>query len=671
MTRFSPCSFFMMKTANHLYPFLRIMAAVSFGLLLLDTSTLSANGKSSANPDTSTVEWIEVYFNMPADLSYAFEGNEANHSWDLISTLTDLIDNAERSVDLAIYDLQNHLVGEALVRASERGVRVRVVADHGNRTNNPRFNEPMWQMLREGGIISIDDSGTIYWPDGRIESHRLPNAGAFMHHKFAVIDALSEDPDDHYVWAGSMNLTYTGPYNTNLTFVVKDCGIAGAFLEEFEMMWGGSGDEPDPGRARFHRQKTNVSQNEFWVGDTFVELYFSPMDAARTKPGISDRIVDLVENHVTHDINFVAFAITPTIPISQAIWRRTTDPDILLNGIIDRSFYGRYRNQGAIWASPEARLLGRSVLPGRELRKLHHKTLLLDVLNPNPDARPLVISGSYNFSAAAENVNDEYIFIIHDRYIANQFLQDLKGIKSRARGDTEPPVPALNPRQWYRVTSVTDGQIIEVELSPNLRYPISLLGVDAPRIFAGRDSSHYHAGTSKAYLENLLEGKEVQLTGVGGVVPESRNQRYYAYVNARDADGRILPVNRRMIESGMATRSRFFQQHPDSASAYQQAEERAREKGLNIWEKPEMIRTRVPRHTETGAPDPDEIPELININTADENTLTQLPGIGPARARAIIEYREQNGPYRSVEELRNIRGIGPVIVENLRELVVY
>lgn len=59
--------------------------------------------------------------------------------------------------------------------------------------------------------------------------------------------------------------------------------------------------------------------------------------------------------------------------------------------------------------------------------------------------------------------------------------------------------------------------------------------------------------------------------------------------------------------------------------------------------------------------------ETININTADEATLDrELIGIGPAKAKAIVTYREKNGPFKSVEELGNIPGIGEKIIESNR-----
>ncbi|GAE31678.1 helix-hairpin-helix domain-containing protein [Alkalihalobacillus hemicellulosilyticus] len=55
----------------------------------------------------------------------------------------------------------------------------------------------------------------------------------------------------------------------------------------------------------------------------------------------------------------------------------------------------------------------------------------------------------------------------------------------------------------------------------------------------------------------------------------------------------------------------------------------------------------------------------VFINTADEKELETLPGIGPQKAAAIIAYREENGPFRSVEELQSVSGIGEKSVERL------
>jgi competence protein ComEA len=59
----------------------------------------------------------------------------------------------------------------------------------------------------------------------------------------------------------------------------------------------------------------------------------------------------------------------------------------------------------------------------------------------------------------------------------------------------------------------------------------------------------------------------------------------------------------------------------------------------------------------------------IDLNSADSEMLAQLPGIGLKKAELITAYREANGPFRSVEELLQVKGIGPKILEKLKPLV--
>ncbi len=60
---------------------------------------------------------------------------------------------------------------------------------------------------------------------------------------------------------------------------------------------------------------------------------------------------------------------------------------------------------------------------------------------------------------------------------------------------------------------------------------------------------------------------------------------------------------------------------------------------------------------------------LISINTADLIELQELPGIGPAKAEAIIQYREENGPFSASEDLQNISGIGEKTFGKLKDLI--
>lgn len=60
---------------------------------------------------------------------------------------------------------------------------------------------------------------------------------------------------------------------------------------------------------------------------------------------------------------------------------------------------------------------------------------------------------------------------------------------------------------------------------------------------------------------------------------------------------------------------------------------------------------------------------LININTASVSELDALPGVGPSKAQAIITYREENGPFKSIEEIKNVSGIGESSFEKIKDLI--
>ena len=83
----------------------------------------------------------------------------------------------------------------------------------------------------------------------------------------------------------------------------------------------------------------------------------------------------------------------------------------------------------------------------------------------------------------------------------------------------------------------------------------------------------------------------------------------------------------------------------------------------------------------TGDADPDRIdlsvpdaveqeqPQKVNINRADAWLLEALPGIGETRARTIIDYRNKNGPFRSIDDLTKVAGIGEDTVAKIRPLI--
>ena len=68
-------------------------------------------------------------------------------------------------------------------------------------------------------------------------------------------------------------------------------------------------------------------------------------------------------------------------------------------------------------------------------------------------------------------------------------------------------------------------------------------------------------------------------------------------------------------------------------------------------------------------PSAGEESDLLDLNTATEDQLRTLPGIGETLARRIVDYRETNGPFSSAEELTAVEGIGNALLYRIRELV--
>ncbi|PCF96749.1 ComEA family DNA-binding protein [Vreelandella nigrificans] len=61
----------------------------------------------------------------------------------------------------------------------------------------------------------------------------------------------------------------------------------------------------------------------------------------------------------------------------------------------------------------------------------------------------------------------------------------------------------------------------------------------------------------------------------------------------------------------------------------------------------------------------------INVNTADKELLSELPGIGPSRAAAIIEERETNGAFADADDLTRVSGIGAATIDRMRDQLAF
>ena len=76
-----------------------------------------------------------------------------------------------------------------------------------------------------------------------------------------------------------------------------------------------------------------------------------------------------------------------------------------------------------------------------------------------------------------------------------------------------------------------------------------------------------------------------------------------------------------------------------------------------------------PDAPEETATEPEGLASRVNLNTADAAALESLPGIGPALAQRIIDYRMANGPFQTTAEIQDVRGIGAGIYAKIKDSI--
>jgi len=356
-----------------------------------DTSVASALLASTASPPQATGE-IVVYFNRSVDPSVAWSDTALGNQ-NLVSRLSGRIGGARRSIDAALYNMSGAAgtgVANALVNAKRRGVKVRVICEEDNRDHSP-FN-----LLVSNGIPLITDA-----------SDPVLKGAGLMHNKFFVFDARGGAPESTWVWTGSWNPTQSGTFDDEQNAIeLQDVSLALAYTHEFEEMWGGSDDLPNPAGSRFGARKTDNTAHRFTIGGSRVECSFSPSD------GTTSRIITAIDS-ARHSVAFALLTLTRNdiriaLVAQKALGRA-------VRGVLDNNTDTGTQYYNLLAGGVDVQLKSGSYLH-------HHKYGIIDGEDPSWD--PVVITGSHNWTNAAENANDENLLLIGNPRIANHYLQE-------------------------------------------------------------------------------------------------------------------------------------------------------------------------------------------------------------------------------------------------------
>lgn len=332
---------------------------------------------------------IKYYFTQPVNNAVSKGENAVYLNDKMGDTIVAYINRAKYTLDIAVYNYTSTFpaIAVAANNAHNRGVRVRWIYDSSSSNT---------------GIPLL--ASTI----ARLASP--PDAGSYsiMHNKFMIIDANSTDAADPIVWTGSTNWnSQQFNYDYNNAVVIQDQALAKAYQDQFNMMWGGTGDYPNHSASKFGQYKTDLGAHHFTVDGKEVEVYFSPAD------GTNDHIQSAISSANT-DLYWAMCTFTYTSNASLLAAKKSEG--LYVAGVDDQSS-NSYSPYSILMGS-----LGSSnfkIYSGGNL--YHHKYVIVDASNSCSD--PMVVTGSHNWTSSANTMNDENTLIIHDATAANIYYQ--------------------------------------------------------------------------------------------------------------------------------------------------------------------------------------------------------------------------------------------------------
>jgi phosphatidylserine/phosphatidylglycerophosphate/cardiolipin synthase-like enzyme len=422
----APCSFQIEDLDPASFYFVEIRPASNPGFVLLE-GYFSTSSLSSGE--------IKVYFTREIDSSISTGSTSNGNTGEIIeSTVIQLINEAQSTIDVTMYNINRRPIADALSAAHGRGVRVRYIT--GDDTSNSALRNPDVPFpVLEGN-----------------------EGDPLMHNKFLIFDAA--DPNRCQLITGATNFTEGQVFDDyNNMVIIQDQSVARIFELEFEEMWGASGALPDTGNSRFGSSKTDNTPHQVKVGDIWMEIYFSPSDQTSFQ-------IDKQLRKAQNDISVALLLLTRNELATALLQMHQRGIEVrgLVNNVNDigSDFSFLQANGVDIWQHDEGVIL-------------HHKYAIIDAISDV--GSPVVITGSHNWTTAAEEINDENTVIIQDGTIANIFLQEFQARWCETR-----------PESTCRLTSIDETQIQHSSLKGAYESSSSSLHIFSDKTF---DASGY------------------------------------------------------------------------------------------------------------------------------------------------------------------------------------
>ncbi len=242
-----------------------------------------------------------------------------------------------------------------------------------------------------------------------------------MHHKFMVVDGKTTIVTSANWTLSDVHGDFAQPSsrgNANNLLKIESSELAQAFTEEFEVMWRD---------RKFGVKKPNRPVQQFKVGDTLIDLHFSPDSKKVPWEKTSNGLIAATLKQSTQSIDLALFVFSD----QDLVNAMESSSNIAIRALIEPTFMYRPFSEGLDmlgvalsddckwepnnrpWQNP-LKTVGVPQLPPGDL--LHHKFGIID--------RRTVITGSHNWSNAANRGNDETLLVIHSPIVAAHFQRE-------------------------------------------------------------------------------------------------------------------------------------------------------------------------------------------------------------------------------------------------------
>ncbi|HOT75361.1 MAG TPA: phospholipase D-like domain-containing protein [Candidatus Wallbacteria bacterium] len=355
------------------------------------------------NSYAAKTDRIKIIFNDPPDTK------------NIDIELANFIDSASKSVIAHFYQINRQCVIDAFVRAAKRlGPKNVKVITESKYYNNKKF-VPFYAQLEAAGISILTD-----------ESDGSKGSGE-SHNKFCVVDSAR-------VWTGSYNATDNNTVKDhNNALILDSTDAAAVYAEEFSMMYD---------RLLFgSRKESTRAKHKFSIDSVEVEIYFSP----------ADNVNGIIENYIRNAnaaVSFVIFAFTEDNIEDALISRHKAG--INVRGICDDLSAGG-KSSGYYTLLSNNMNIKKDSNPRAQL---HHKFTVID---HESGTSAVVITGSHNYTKAANTKNDENIVIIHDKYYAQLYFNEFAKLYGAPMVKIDEQAPAV--KQILKQDSTAEVQL--------------------------------------------------------------------------------------------------------------------------------------------------------------------------------------------------------------------